>query len=369
MNSLSRRRSRSRRSRSRNSRTARRARDRLRATLSTGRSLRSVPSRCGPCHCGQSAAYAKESAGQNCEREGGGRASGVAHRESLGNGGGVGVSTRRAAVRFDTRRHVSPAAFYRRAPPGGYRSLRGVGYTCADESPRRCRWIVQFAGHGRVRRPAAVGRARRNESWPMSCRRCRFWATTSWTRRVVGRAQVRSSDAVFDEAVLRLPEEWQSQVERLELSGVPGRKLARRPPKRRRRTDCRRFPRHGALRAVSIGQRQPGDRAFGAGAGAGREDDRRSGERKAGRHARTARSACWRPTTDRSSASGSRASLPSSAWPERTRGWVIDRRAADVRASTARLAAAGPARSRRAGDGRGLAKGIRPATRPGGRAT
>ena len=42
---------------------------------------------------------------------------------------------------------------------------------------------------------------------------------------VVVRAQKALSNAVFEEAVLRLPEEWQQQVERLELSGAPGASL------------------------------------------------------------------------------------------------------------------------------------------------
>ena len=42
---------------------------------------------------------------------------------------------------------------------------------------------------------------------------------------VTARAQDALNDAVFDEAVIRLPEAWQPRVERLELTGAPGASL------------------------------------------------------------------------------------------------------------------------------------------------
>ena len=94
------------------------------------------------------------------------------------------------------------------------------------------------------------------------------------------------SSAVFDEAVLRLPDEWQSRVERAGARrGSPGAGLLEAADREGRRADRRRFSRHGIVRAISAGQREPGGRPNGAGAGAGGQDDRRTGERKDRRHA------------------------------------------------------------------------------------
>jgi len=156
---------------------------------------------------------------QNRKQQGGGRAGGVAHGGYLGETEGVGLTTLWAGIRF-----TEFGGILARRSPGGYRNWRAsaklapmkvlVGVDGSSNSLA----TVSFVG-----RLLAVERDELVLAYvapPLP-----ILSDDQMDPAVAARAQGALNRAVFDEAVMRLPEQWPPKVERIELNGAPGTRL------------------------------------------------------------------------------------------------------------------------------------------------